>query len=100
MRPCLAGLVLIEQGFGKGGRGPKGPPRDDHGPPRGERGRGGDGRGPPDGGPGSRRGRNFDQTLFASQTAKTVERIRLILTPQQQLQWQELIGKPFEFEDF
>ncbi len=75
------------------GRGPKGPPR-------GERGRPGDGRGPPDGGPGSRRGRNFDQTLFASQTAKTVERIRLILTPQQQLQWQELIGKPFEFEDF
>ncbi len=82
------------------GRGPKGPPRDDHGPPRGERGRPGDGRGPLDGGPGSRRGRNFDQTLFASQTAKTVERICLILTPQQQLQWQELIGKPFEFEDF
>ncbi len=84
----------------KSGRGPKGPPRDDLGPPRGERGRGGDGRRPPDGGPGSRRGRNFDQTLFASQTAKTVKRIILILTPQQQLQWQELIGKPFEFEDF
>ena len=103
--------LIIEQErpdrMANNGRGPKGSPRDDHAPPRddrgpqrGERGRAGDGRGPPDGGPGSRRGRNFDQTLFSSQTAKTVERIILILTQQQQLQWQELIGKPFEFEGF
>ena len=97
------GLIIEQERpdrMANSGRGPKGPPRDDRGPPRGERGRAGDGRGPPDGGPGSRRGRNFDQTLFSSQTAKTVERILLLFTPQQQLQWQELIGKSFEFEDF
>ncbi len=49
----------------KGGRGPIGPPRDEHDPPRSER-------GPLGSELGSRRGRNSDPTMFSFQTAKKV----------------------------
>ena len=49
------------------------------------------------GGPGFGGGRRMDQSLFASQTAKTVARILLILTPKQQMLWKELVGEPIEF---
>ena len=64
--------------------------------PRNGRGR----RGPPPNVHGLGRGRDFDLPLFSSQTARTVERILSILTPQQQTLWQELVGKPIRLEDF
>ncbi len=57
-------------------------------------------RGTPKGPSPHRRGPRLGQTLFSSQTAKTVERIIAILTPKQHEVWKELVGKPFEFPDF
>jgi serine/threonine protein kinase len=57
-------------------------------------------RGAPKGPPSHRRGPLFGQTLFSSQTAKTVDRIIAILTPKQQAVWQDLVGRAFEFPDF
>ncbi len=57
-------------------------------------------RGAPNGPPPHKRGPHSGQTLFSSQTAKTVERIIAILTRKQHEVWKELIGNPFEFPDF
>ena len=57
-------------------------------------------KGPHPGERGPRGGRGFEQTLFLSQTAKTVDRIIAILTLKQRSTWQELIGVPFDFQGF
>lgn len=99
LRPCLANQSDKKE-LGEPGRPPRDIERGPPGfqpelPPEEDR-----FRSPPNGPPPNRRGPRFGQTLFSSQTAKTVERIIAILTPKQHEIWKELVGKPFEFPDF